>query len=198
MFEDLGFKYLGPIDGHDIEAMEKTSPLQNSFLFLHEWLWNWTNDVADSRRLNVFLHSKRSRTLSPSEFKFTIEALGFSNAMSDSGQNIVCKNHSGYKLNAQTGLSRMRYKKDGNPSDQWGFGVEKISILDNDQNLVFTGLLGRSHKSKDAGQTRVSYRAGTKERAELYGRFIDLSMFETLPSLVQTVYECDKNVFSSP
>jgi len=21
MFEDLGFKYLGPIDGHDIEAM---------------------------------------------------------------------------------------------------------------------------------------------------------------------------------
>jgi 1-deoxy-D-xylulose-5-phosphate synthase len=31
MFEDLGFKYLGPINGHDIEAMEKTLQMAKEF-----------------------------------------------------------------------------------------------------------------------------------------------------------------------
>ncbi len=31
MFEDLGFKYLGPIDGHDIDAMEKTLQMAKEF-----------------------------------------------------------------------------------------------------------------------------------------------------------------------
>ncbi len=31
MFEDLGFKYLGPIDGHDIAAMEKTLHMAREF-----------------------------------------------------------------------------------------------------------------------------------------------------------------------
>jgi 1-deoxy-D-xylulose-5-phosphate synthase len=31
MFEDLGFKYLGPIDGHDIAAMEKTLLMAKEF-----------------------------------------------------------------------------------------------------------------------------------------------------------------------
>jgi 1-deoxy-D-xylulose-5-phosphate synthase len=31
MFEDLGFKYLGPIDGHDIEAMERTLQIAKEF-----------------------------------------------------------------------------------------------------------------------------------------------------------------------
>lgn len=31
MFEDLGFKYLGPIDGHDIAAMEKTLHMAKEF-----------------------------------------------------------------------------------------------------------------------------------------------------------------------
>jgi len=31
MFEDLGFKYLGPIDGHDISAMEKTLQIAKEF-----------------------------------------------------------------------------------------------------------------------------------------------------------------------
>ena len=31
MFEDLGFKYLGPIDGHDISAMEKTLHMAKEF-----------------------------------------------------------------------------------------------------------------------------------------------------------------------
>ena len=31
MFEDLGFKYLGPIDGHDIAAMEKTLEMAKEF-----------------------------------------------------------------------------------------------------------------------------------------------------------------------
>jgi 1-deoxy-D-xylulose-5-phosphate synthase len=31
MFEDLGFKYLGPIDGHDIAAMEKTLHIAKEF-----------------------------------------------------------------------------------------------------------------------------------------------------------------------
>jgi 1-deoxy-D-xylulose-5-phosphate synthase len=31
MFEDLGFKYLGPIDGHDIEAVEKTLQMAKEF-----------------------------------------------------------------------------------------------------------------------------------------------------------------------
>ena len=31
MFEDLGFKYLGPIDGHDIAAMEKTLQMAKEF-----------------------------------------------------------------------------------------------------------------------------------------------------------------------
>lgn len=31
MFEDLGFKYLGPIDGHDIEAMERTLRIAKEF-----------------------------------------------------------------------------------------------------------------------------------------------------------------------
>ena len=31
MFEDLGFKYLGPIDGHDIQAMERTLQMAKEF-----------------------------------------------------------------------------------------------------------------------------------------------------------------------
>lgn len=40
-----------------LAQLEKLDPLQASFLLVHEWLWNLTNDVTIVRDVNWYLHS---------------------------------------------------------------------------------------------------------------------------------------------
>jgi hypothetical protein len=45
---------------YDIELLsdlEKTDPLQLSFLMVHEWLWNYTKSPSENRQLDYYLHS---------------------------------------------------------------------------------------------------------------------------------------------
>jgi hypothetical protein len=46
--------------------LERQAPLQLSFLVVHEWLWNFMDNVKDSRMINYFLHSNMLMNM-PSE-----------------------------------------------------------------------------------------------------------------------------------
>lgn len=37
--------------------LKKEDPLQLSFLLVHEWLWNFVNEIEQLRKINYFLHS---------------------------------------------------------------------------------------------------------------------------------------------
>ncbi len=51
-------------------------PLQLSFLFVHEWLWDISPNVERNRRVNRFLHSKEIETLSPAEVVAELTGMG--------------------------------------------------------------------------------------------------------------------------
>jgi len=56
----------------------QTRPLQFSFLMIHEWLWDLTDDPAVIRLANRFLHSKAAATLSPTDFQLSLNNIGIS------------------------------------------------------------------------------------------------------------------------
>ena len=47
-----------------LNQLEQTSPLQLSFLYVHEWLWNHSDNVGRNRRISRFLHSVMADTMS--------------------------------------------------------------------------------------------------------------------------------------
>lgn len=51
-------------------------PYQFSFLMMHEWLRNFTQDAATIRKLNWFLHSKEADEMSPEQFAARLIELG--------------------------------------------------------------------------------------------------------------------------
>ncbi|MBC7465865.1 MAG: hypothetical protein H7256_07720 [Bdellovibrio sp.] len=57
-------------------ALLKNDPLQLSFLFTHEWLWNIALDAKANRAINYFLHSKEIDKLSVSEVRSRLKAFG--------------------------------------------------------------------------------------------------------------------------
>lgn len=57
----------------DLELQRQ--PLQQSFLYMHEFLRNYLVDIDQLRWLNWFLHSQKMETLSDSEFQTSINRL---------------------------------------------------------------------------------------------------------------------------
>ncbi len=52
------------------------APLQYSFLLVHEWLWDLTQDVQIIRDINRFLHSEAAQKMSENQFRLSVLRLG--------------------------------------------------------------------------------------------------------------------------
>ncbi|MGZ5280578.1 MAG: hypothetical protein ACXWC9_11570, partial [Pseudobdellovibrionaceae bacterium] len=59
-----------------LQGLEKTSPVQLSFLYIHEWLWDISHDVDLNRRINRFLHSTDFETMSREDTRDRLVSLG--------------------------------------------------------------------------------------------------------------------------
>jgi hypothetical protein len=73
-----GFATLYSYDPQIYRELRTDRPLQYSFLMVHEWLWDLTQDVQTIRRVNHFLHSTQLDHLSAPEVRASLENLGFS------------------------------------------------------------------------------------------------------------------------
>jgi len=56
----------------------KQKPLQYSFLMVHEWLWDHTNDPQTIRWVNQFLHSAYTENLPAQQFQHSLKSIGIS------------------------------------------------------------------------------------------------------------------------
>lgn len=61
-----------------LKELKEKAPLQFSYLMVHEWLWDLTDDVDVIRRANRFLHSKIADQLPPDQFLQSVENIGIS------------------------------------------------------------------------------------------------------------------------
>ncbi|MEQ1877008.1 MAG: hypothetical protein ABL958_10210 [Bdellovibrionia bacterium] len=59
-----------------VEGLEQRWPLQLSFLYVHEWLWDVSQNVDRNRRLNRYFHSKEFENHSPQDARAIITRLG--------------------------------------------------------------------------------------------------------------------------
>lgn len=50
---------------YDQEVLNYLAPLQLSFVFVHEWLWDISSSVEKNRKINFFLHSAQFSQMSP-------------------------------------------------------------------------------------------------------------------------------------
>jgi len=66
------------IYNYDPETIKQLENVEHqlSFLLLHEWLWNYTDDVRVIRDVNRFLHSSEIKTLSSFELRKRLKILG--------------------------------------------------------------------------------------------------------------------------
>lgn len=60
-----------------LAELEKSSSVQMSFLVVHEWIWNLTNDRIKNRELDFFLHSPLLETMTAEEANDELVRLGF-------------------------------------------------------------------------------------------------------------------------
>jgi hypothetical protein len=58
------------------DEFKRLAPLQFSFLMVHEWLWEWTDDVHVVRDANRFLHSATAGGLNADAFSQALKAMG--------------------------------------------------------------------------------------------------------------------------
>lgn len=62
---------------YDPSAIQKmATPMQFSFLMVHEWLWTLTEDPKVSRKVNSFLHGKEIDQMGGAEISRKLEELG--------------------------------------------------------------------------------------------------------------------------
>lgn len=59
-----------------VESLNANSPLQLSFLMVHEWLWEISDNVDRNRRLNRFLHSREFSNQTPDEARESLKNIG--------------------------------------------------------------------------------------------------------------------------
>lgn len=62
---------------YDSRTMLVLSPLQKSFLLVHEWLWNFTSNAGIGRKVNFFLHSRDFDNLTKEQVEAKFKSLGF-------------------------------------------------------------------------------------------------------------------------
>jgi hypothetical protein len=60
-----------------IRDLESTSPVQLSFLLVHEWLWDYSHGVENNRRVAAFLHSSAFEKVTPEEATKQLLSMGF-------------------------------------------------------------------------------------------------------------------------
>ncbi len=75
-------------DPETLEDLRATSALQESFLLVHEWLWDVTDDPLTVRKVNRYLHSTHAEEHSKEEFRRALENFGL--AASPSSFKSVC------------------------------------------------------------------------------------------------------------
>lgn len=68
----ITYKYVPSV----FRDLEKSAPLQLSFLLLHEWLWDISGNVQSNRNINRLLHSQDLTTLSAPELIGKLKSLG--------------------------------------------------------------------------------------------------------------------------
>jgi hypothetical protein len=52
---------------YDRDLIARLPNLQQSFLYVHEWLWNFSKDVKKNRYINYLLHSTQIETMSSTD-----------------------------------------------------------------------------------------------------------------------------------
>lgn len=60
------------------EQLQSSNPVQLSFLIVHEWLWNFSDNVDRNRRINYWLHSTQVDKWTREELLKNLSAIGFS------------------------------------------------------------------------------------------------------------------------
>lgn len=83
----LVYKYVPKV----IEDLENSSPLQLSYLYIHEWLWDISDSEDRNRRINHFLHSEAIETLSDVQIVQQLKGMGLTIARTTSPTNPVPK-----------------------------------------------------------------------------------------------------------
>lgn len=63
-------------DPQILRDLSLRTPLQYSFLMIHEWLWDYTDDVRVLRDVNRYLHSKAAETRNPNDVRTDLVRLG--------------------------------------------------------------------------------------------------------------------------
>ena len=59
-----------------LDELERTSPLQLSFLYVHEWLWKHSDNVSRNRRINRFLHGTAIEQMSAEAVRNQLVGMG--------------------------------------------------------------------------------------------------------------------------
>ncbi len=73
----LGTTVIYKYDSSIFNRLMQESPVQLSFLLVHEWLWEMSSNVDRNRRLNRFFHSPEFAAMSAEDVAKYLNALGF-------------------------------------------------------------------------------------------------------------------------
>ncbi len=69
----LRFSYVADV----VNELKNQNAVQLSFLIIHEWLWEFSNNVERNRTINYWLHSARLENWELNEWTNNLEAIGF-------------------------------------------------------------------------------------------------------------------------
>lgn len=61
---------------YDPSIFRAVSPLQESFIYVHEWLWDLSSDIAQNRKINYFLHSNVIENMPEAEVVEKMKSFG--------------------------------------------------------------------------------------------------------------------------
>jgi hypothetical protein len=67
------YKYMPNV----VQELERSNPLQLSYLLVHEWLWDFSSNVERNRRFNRLLHSPRFEMMPKEELTDLLRGMGF-------------------------------------------------------------------------------------------------------------------------
>jgi hypothetical protein len=83
-----------------LQQLDQQSPLQLSYLLVHEWLWDLSSNVDRNRRINHFLHSRDIETMSAVDVVANLTGMGLTipGSQANSFDPLSCQ---GYPLTEQ-------------------------------------------------------------------------------------------------
>ncbi len=123
-----------------INQMEK-SPLQLSFLALHEYLWAFTDNVEINRKANWLFHSRVVDRLNPSEILIALKSIGVEIEKIDDPTVNTCVDFSGtYKDDGGFPLLEQRRQSSCDYSDNTFWSIQTGTVL-GEYRFIFDGNL---------------------------------------------------------